>query len=187
MPERDLATEHLPQWDVRSAHKTLVDADRSATFAAIKAVDLANDGVIRWLFRLRGMPGSRLTLDRLTRLGFIMLDERMGSEVVYGIVGRFWLPNGDLRQLAPAAFRDFDQPGFAKAVWTFKVQEIGEQQARLVTETRVQCTDAASRRKFRAYWSVVGVMSGLIRRRALRLIKARAEAGAPTRKDAPAD
>lgn len=176
MTEIRFADEYLATWDIRTAHQIDVAADGPTTFAAMKEVDLATDNVIRRLFRMRGLPGIRLNLDELSRVGFIPLEEVDASHVIYGIVGRFWLPSGRLQKLSAETFRDFEQPGFAKAVWTLAVGET-EEGARLSTETRVHCTDTASRRKFRAYWSVVGSMSSLVRRRALRLIKARAEAG----------
>jgi hypothetical protein len=37
-------------------------------------------------------------------------------------------------------------------------------------ETRVALTDAASLRRFRRYWMVIGPFSGLLRRVALRLL-----------------
>ncbi len=44
----------------------------------------------------------------------------------------------------------------------------------LSTETRVQLTDARSRRSFRRYWLVVRPFSGLVRRAWLRAIARRA-------------
>jgi len=46
----------------------------------------------------------------------------------------------------------------------------------IVTETRIVCTDADARRKFRLYWRLVGPFSALIRRILLRSIKGDAEA-----------
>jgi hypothetical protein len=49
-------------------------------------------------------------------------------------------------------------------VWTFAVEEDAPGSTRLVTETRVACVDAASRRWFRLYWLVVRPFSGVIRK-----------------------
>ena len=46
----------------------------------------------------------------------------------------------------------------------------GPATTRLVTETRVQCLDAASSRRFGLYWVVVRPFSGLIRRAMLRAV-----------------
>ena len=46
---------------------------------------------------------------------------------------------------------------------------------RLSTETRVRCSEDASRRRFRLYWAVIAPFSGLIRREVLRTIRHEAE------------
>jgi hypothetical protein len=46
----------------------------------------------------------------------------------------------------------------------------------LSTETRVACGDAASRAKFRVYWTFVRPFSGLIRIVMLRAVRRAAEA-----------
>ncbi len=64
-------------------------------------------------------------------------------------------------------FDEFE--GYAKAVWDFRLTpEAGG--TRLSTETRINCTDAASRRRFRLYWRIVGPFSGLIRIALLRAV-----------------
>jgi hypothetical protein len=72
--------------------------------------------------------------------------------------------------MAPGADpREFDVPGYARMALAFAYD--GRE---LSTETRVLCTDAASRRRFRAYWLVVRSFSGLTRREWLRAIARRA-------------
>jgi hypothetical protein len=44
------------------------------------------------------------------------------------------------------------------------VEDDAPDHARLVTETRVGCTDAGSRRRFRLYWLLVRPFSGVIRK-----------------------
>jgi hypothetical protein len=55
------------------------------------------------------------------------------------------------------------------------VVDAGPGNTELSTETRVQCADAATRRRFRVYWAIVGPASGWIRREILRLIRRTAE------------
>jgi hypothetical protein len=52
---------------------------------------------------------------------------------------------------------------------------LNEDASRLSTETRVQATDAMSRRQFLRYWRIIGPFSGLVRRDLLRRIKREAE------------
>jgi hypothetical protein len=56
----------------------------------------------------------------------------------------------------------------------FRLEDEGET-CLVSTETRVQTTDASSRRRFAMYWFVIYPGSALIRRMWLRAIKRRAE------------
>ena len=102
---------------------------------------------------------------------FGRLEEAPPREIVLGVAGRFWRPTGNVQ---PFRRQDFDGPvgrGLARAVWNFALRDTGDGHTLLSTETRVVCGDAASRRKFRLYWRVVGPFSGLIRRSMLRAIR----------------
>jgi hypothetical protein len=130
--------------------------------------------------RLRGSRGHRaapsaLTLDGLVGRGFTLLGARPPHEIALGLAGRFWTPTGSLERLDAAAFRAFDRPGSAKAVWSFRLLPADDGTTRIITDTRVRCLDPASRRRFRIYWRIVGPFSGLVRRAALRAIKREAE------------
>lgn len=106
---------------------------------------------------------------------FILLGERQNEELLLGLVGRFWTPSGKLLRLDAKGFRNFDDPGYAMAVWNFTLREQLDKSVQLETETRVFCTDAASRRRFKFYWLIIGAFSGLIRREVLQAIKRNAE------------
>ena len=164
--EVTLADRHLPAYDVVMRHERRVAVPAAAAWAALQRADLGDSAVTRMLLVLRGLrrPGAaeRLTLATLPAAGFLPLGDRPGHEVAFGLVGRFWTPSGGRARVTPAEFRDFARPGYAKAVWTFAVEDDGGA-ARLVTETRVACVDAASRRRFRLYWLCVRPFSGLIR------------------------
>jgi hypothetical protein len=97
------------------------------------------------------------------------------EEVVLGIAGRFWRPDGGIvRDLTPEGFRDFRRMGCAKAVWNFFISP-ADDSSRLSTETRVQTFGRAATVKFRLYWLVVEPFSGLIRKAMLREVKRIAE------------
>ena len=182
-----LIDEFLPAYDVRSRHGTDVHASPKRTYEAVRELDMSGSLLIRTLFRLREVPARSLgrtapyaalglTLEGLLDAGFTLLGERAGEEIVLGVIGRFWRVAGDIQRVDPEAFRSFERPGYAKAVWNFRVVPRGDV-TRLLTETRVLCTDDASRRKFRLYWTVIGPFSGLIRWEILRSVKKRAEMG----------
>jgi len=125
--------------------------------------------VARVLMRARGMRGAarRPVLEEALRT-FSVLADVPGRELVVGAVGRPWQLRGGGRP--DADFRAFDEPGYAKMAMDFRLDG-----GLLTTETRVLLTDAAARRRFRAYWLVIRPFSGLIRRVWLRAIKRRAE------------
>lgn len=118
-----------------------------------------------------------MTLDDLVRGGFVWLGEDSGHEFVLGVVGAFWKPRGGLRRVEADEFAFYDEPGQAKAAWSFRALPDGDDRSFVITETRVQVPDEAARRKFVLYWAVIGPFSGIIRKQALGLIKREAERG----------
>ena len=169
-----IADEYLPAYDVVMRHAVRVPAPAPAVWAALHRPTSGAPGTCARCSRSEGLRrprgGQRLTLDRLVRGGFIPLGERAGREIALGLIGRFWLLSGGRVTSTAEEFRHFARPAHAKVVWTFTVEAEGPAITRLVTETRVQCLDAASRRRFGLYWLVVRPFSGLIRHAMLRAV-----------------
>lgn len=163
--------EVMAVYDVRSRHTRRLPVPPERAMAAVAGLDLARDPLVRILFRLRGLPAGAGTWAGLEAVGFTVLGHR-DDEVAVGITGRFWTPSGGLVRLDRPAFRHFDRPGYAQAVWNFTTRSEEQGGCVAATETRVACTDEAARRAFRRYWLVVGPFSALIRRRALGLVAA---------------
>ena len=107
----------------------------------------------------------------MTRYGWDLLGENP-SEIALGQIGRPWKAAGAAvgPVVAPAAFATYDKPGYAKLAFSLRVDPRGTTSSILRLESRVALTDAASLRRFRRYWMVIGPFSGLIRRVALRLL-----------------
>jgi hypothetical protein len=178
--------DYLAQHDVAARYQVDVRAPIEQVYHAVRNMDLSRSSVVRLLFRLRELPalfkprhsqpGLGLTLDDLTRSGFIPLGETPPHEILLGVVGRFWTSSGCIQRLDADGFRAFDQRGFAKAVWNFSLSEREASLTSLSTETRVYCLDDESRRRFRLYWALIGPFSGLIRKEALRAVRRQAEA-----------
>lgn len=175
---------YMPTYDVRARYATRVRAPAAATYEALKRTDLAGSWIVRLLLAIRGLP-ARVgrprgrppirTLAELAR-GGALLEEDPGRELVVGLIGRFWaLRRSSRRPVSPTTFRGFDEPGFAKAVMGFDLIAIDTSTTLLGTETRVLCTDAASRTKFRLYWALIGPFSGLTRIMWLAAVRAAAE------------
>ncbi len=172
----DLIDRYLPVHDLSQVHGIDIRTGPGPVWAAVRGLDLGGSAAVRWLFRLRGLPASALTLRGLQRIGFIPLGEVPERELLLGIVGRFWTPTGHLQHLDREGFLAFDRPGFAKAAWNFRLRPRAQGGVHLSTETRVKALDPASRRRFRRYWLLVGPLSGWVRREALRTVKRLAEA-----------
>jgi hypothetical protein len=173
---RMLIDRFLPIYEVREHHQVEVQTDVGRAYRAIIDLDLSQSPVIRLLFALRGLPRRKpLTLHDIAKAGFVILGEEPGTEIVLGVTGRFWSTRGGLRWVGPDEFPTFAEPGYAMAAWNFRVEPISPGRSMVSTETRVATTDLGSRRAFRLYWRVVGPFSGLIRRRALALIRKSAE------------
>ncbi len=179
-----LIDEFMPTYDFDEKHETSVRASAETVYAALNSFDFNESAVIRWLFRLRGLAsknscdagGQVLTLRDMTKFDFVVLGEKPNEEILFGLVGKFWKPTGDLQKIKAEDFFGFDKSGYAKAAWNFTVAESATKETRLTTETRVQCTDDASRSQFSFYWTFIKPFSGWIRQEALRLAKEKAEA-----------
>ena len=175
-----LIDDFLPNFDVRERHRIRVRAPLDKVYSAVQELDLREAKFAMFLFRLRGIPAGKkaptcFKLDDFLKMRFILLGERANEEFLLGLVGRFWTPSGELLRLDATDFRDFKEPGFAKAVWNFSLAEQPDKTVLLETETRVLCLDEGSRRRFRFYWLFVGTFSGLIRKEILQAVKRNAE------------
>jgi hypothetical protein len=175
-----LIDDFLSSYDVCERHQIIVHAPLDKVYAAVRHLDISQARLSMFLFRLRGIPAglpapSCFTLKDFLKMGFILLDERPQEELLLGLVGRFWTPSGELLRLDSKGFRNFNEPGYAKAVWNFTLAAQPDASVLLETETRVYCPDKRSRMLFRLYWLLIGTFSGLIRREVLRSIKREAE------------
>jgi hypothetical protein len=204
-PATDLLDEVLPRYEAREVHEIFVAAPREEVYRALEALTLSELPLFRALMGVRALP-ARLarsrrrpadrrprTLDPRLRLldwglrSFSVLAQRPGCELVIGAPGQPWRLAGGVtpRVDGLADFHAFDRPGFAKLALSFKLEPVAGG-TRVITETRVDTTDALAHRRFGAYWQVIRAGSGAIRRSWLRAIKRHAEGAvganaAPTR------
>ena len=114
-------------------------------------------------------------VDEVLALGWGVLAEEPGHELVLGAVTQPWEADVHFRGLPPHEFAAFDAPGFAKIAWTIRAESLGPATSLFYTETRVATTDAEARKRFRRYWTMVSPGVRLIRRESLRLVRADAE------------
>jgi hypothetical protein len=108
-------------------------------------------------------------------IGWGVVAEVPGREVVMGAVTQPWYANVVFRPLSPDKFAAFNEPDYVKIVWTLRADAIGTNASIFRTETRAVATDVAARAKFRRYWSFLSPGIIVIRWASLRPLKAEAE------------
>jgi hypothetical protein len=176
--------EFMPTFEVYDRHEIRVAAPAEVTYAAAREMDLDHSRVVHAIFRgrellMRAKAGERdksqSFLSEVLSLGWGVLAEGPGREIVIGAVTRPWEANVRFRSIPPADFAVFKEPRYVKIVWNLSVEPLGPAESMFRTETRVATTDAYARKRFRRYWAVFSPGIRLIRRESLGIVKADAE------------
>lgn len=188
-PQGLLIEAAVPIFDTMIAEQVMVAADVSTTFQAARALDLLTVRTpllkasmwIRGLpERLRGRAGPtppRLVMSEPIALpGWLPLGEQPDREIAFGAVGKFWRPVIEWRDVAPADFGGFHEPGWGKIAANFSVLPCGQDHTALSYQCRTTTTDPDSRRRFLRYWWLIRPFVAHIMRATLWAIKADAEA-----------
>jgi hypothetical protein len=174
----------MPTYDVVDRHAIRVEAPAAVTLAAAKAFELMHLPLVRAIFKgreiiLGARPAAesrpRGLLDETLALGWGVLAETPGREVVVGAATKPWEANVVFRSIPPGEFAAFDEPEYVKIVWTLRADPLGEGASMYRTETRAVATDAVARERFRRYWACLSPGIRLIRTVSLRPLKEEAE------------
>ena|GEM_PF-6415985 len=138
---------YLPDFDVNEVHEIALEVPPEVALDRVLALSVTPDWLVRTLFRLRGLDGLDLPLERfaIEVLGLEMVERTSTTAVAAGRLRR---------QRVAILFEAVPRPSGG---------------SRLITETRVADVDLG----FRMYWFVVGPFSALIRRRWLRAVAGR--------------
>jgi hypothetical protein len=75
------------------------------------------------------------------------------------LVGKFWRPVIVYAEVEADGFRDFDEPSYAKTVYSLSARPLEANRTLLSGSMRTGTTDEHARRWFRRYWAF-GVGSG---------------------------
>jgi hypothetical protein len=183
-PRDRLLDGFMPEYDVAERHFAYIAAPPEVALRAAEETDLAASPFIRAIFRARAAflgarpddtPRPRGLLALTQSIGWSVLAEVPGREVVMGAVTQPWMPNVVFRALPPDAFRDFQEPGYVKIAWTLRADPAGPEHSVFRTDTRAVATDAAARTRFRWYWARFSPGIILIRRLMLNQLRKEAE------------
>jgi hypothetical protein len=180
----------MPSFETRECREVFVPCDAARAYAALRALDFMESPIVRALFAIRTIPERwrnlrsgrpaeshrpRPFLETAVSIGWQVLEERPGEELVAGAVTQPWAPVVAFRGMPGAEFLAFAEPGFAKIVWNITARPAETNGSHIGTETRVLTTDPNSRQNFRRYWFVFGPGIRLIRIIALRRLRRQLE------------
>lgn len=157
--------DYLPDYDFSECHELYVDATPEEAYKAFKELDYSKSLLLKCLLFFRGIRFSK----QLRSL-FVPLVIDPPRRHLEGLIGRPWTISGGIIPFDAEEFIDFDQPGYAKVIWEFTFTNEGNG-CLVKTETRIQCTDVGSLKKFSCYWFFVRPFSGLVRRIILKMIR----------------
>ncbi len=180
----ELLDRFMPEYDVVERHSISIAAPAAEVLAAAKEQDLFELPLVQAIFRARELalgasPGDRAQprglLAGTRSLGWGVLAERPGREIVVGAVTKPWESDVTFRALPPDDFAAYHTPGEVKIVWTLRADPVDGGRSIFRTETRAVATDPIARDRFRRYWSLVSPGVSAIRWLSLQPLKREAE------------
>jgi hypothetical protein len=174
----------MPVYEVADRHHVYIEAPADVALTAAAEIEVENNAFVRGIFKTRewilhAKPETAIRprgfLADMKSLGWGILAELPGREIIAGAVTKPWEPNPIFRPLAPDEFAAFNEPGYVKIAWTLRTNTFGHDDCIFRTETRAVATDAEARKRFRRYWSLLSPGIIAVRRVLLPVVKAEAE------------
>lgn len=169
----------LPNYHFNEVHTTEIEASPARVFQAIKEVTPREITLLRELMIVQSLGQTNAPLDKpfleiFQEGGYAPLVQDLNREFVGG--GLLNMVGGEKQTISDAeSYRAFNEPGYAKVVIQFLIENSGNNHVKLTTQTRVLGTDVVATRNFGIYWRIIYPGSSLIRSTLLRAIKNRAE------------
>jgi len=184
-PRDVLLDAFMPAYDAAERHKIRVAAPADVTLATAMDLELESSAIARAIFKgrellLRSKPSAVAPhrpglVEEMKSIGWGVLAESPGCEIVMGAVTKPWEANPVFRTLSPAEFTTFAELGYVKIAWAVRAAPTADGSSIFRTETRAVATDREARSKFRWYWSFLSPGIILIRRAMLPTIRANAQ------------
>ena len=174
----------MPTYDVVDRHHVQAAAPTEVALSAAIEADFDGSLIVRAVFKgrewiLNSEPDNAVRppglLAKLKSLGWGVLADVPGREIVMGSVTIPWDANPIFRALPPDEFSRFNEPGYVKIVWTLRADPAANDQSVIRTETRAVATDPQARKRFRRYWAFLSPGIIVIRMAMLRTVKIKAE------------
>jgi len=168
-----LIDRYLPVYTFAEYHETMVNCPIHSVYDVARDFDLSKSKLIKFLFKLRGLPTERMNLqDFIVDAGFTHIEENPPHENLTG----FWMRPRIEKIPSYEDFVNVSISSWVKVVWNFRFDEMDENKTRVSTETRILCVVPITKLTFGLYWAMIKPFSGLIRKEMLNIIKVGSEA-----------
>ena len=140
----------MPTYEVAERHHIRIAAPAAITFAAATEMYLEQSPIVRAIFKARewvmrshpaSEPEARAFLAQMRAIGWGVLAEIPGQEIVMGAVTQPWMADVVFRPLPADEFASFHDPDYVKIAWTLRADPLGDAESIFRTETRVVSTD----------------------------------------------
>lgn len=186
----ELLDRFIPSPEVLEHHHIAIAAPAGIALEAAKEMRLMDSPLVKAIIKARelamgGAPDARPhpaeLLSQMQSIGWVVLAERPGREVVLGAATTPWLASPVFRSISPGDFEAFREPGYVKIAWSLRADPVDRSGCIFHTETRVSTTEPEARERFRRYWSFVAPGVELIRLAMLLPLKREAERRAAAR------
>ena len=186
----ELLDRFMPKYDVVERHTIFVRAPAEITLAAACEVRLDESRIVRAVFRGREiLLGAKPAVSQMPQglvaqmkvLGWGVLAEAPGREVVMGAITQPWRADVEFRAIPPEAFRAFRESGYVKIAWTLRAKPVAASTSIFRTETRALACGPQARSMFRMYWAFLSPGISLIRSAILGPLRREAERRARAR------
>ncbi len=167
----------IPTADLTETSAVDVAASPERVWQRVRHLDLGESAIAKALFGVRTGSVAELSIDGLTSSsehpGFRVLVDDAPHAFAVGAIGKVWKLDIPFVHVESAPeFQAYREPREVKVAWAVRVEPLSPGGSRVVIEVRVKATDAASLRRFRAYFALIGPGSRLIRRAMLaRLVR----------------
>jgi hypothetical protein len=174
----------MPTYEVAERHHITIAAPADLTFVAACESDVMQSPIIRTIFKTRELVlGAQPDTSARPRgvvaftksIGWSVLAQVPGRELVMGAVTQPWNANVVFHPLTPDEFVHFNKPDYVKIAWTLRVDPAKPNESIFRHETRVVTTDRVARARFRTYWALFSPGIKLIRWLLLPQVRTEAE------------
>jgi hypothetical protein len=168
-----LINKYLSEFHFNEIHAIQVNCTLEECYNAMMELDLENSKIIKFLFKLRGLPFGRTKLNEITNdMRFTLLEENKHNEFLYA----FWFKHKTEWITDKEIFlKNNSNLYHAKVGWSFLFTETVQGFIEIRTETRVYCLNKKTKIFFAIYWFFIKPFSEWIRLEMLRLVKLQLE------------